>query len=319
LFTASGAADKIFQERKEMIAPVFSSLRPRQWTKNLILFAALLFSEKSLLFKPEGWLYSFAGFLIFCGLSGSVYLLNDLADIEKDRAHPQKCNRPVAAGELSITEAKTVLIVLLILCLFAAFNISELLFYTGLGYFMLNLAYSFRLKNAVILDVMSIAIGFVLRAIAGVGALKPVESEIYISHWLVLSTLMLAMFLGLAKRRQEIATLNDIAIRHRKILADYSLGYIDQMTSILAATAIITYSFYTVSPETIEKFGSDYLICSVPMVLYGILRYLYLVHIHDLGDNPSEVLLKDRPMQINLIIWVLVIFAVIHLPKLGWL
>jgi 4-hydroxybenzoate polyprenyltransferase len=182
---------------------------------------------------------------------------------------------------------------------------------------MLNLAYSFKLKNVVILDVMCIAIGFVLRAVAGVGALKTIESEIYISHWLVLSTLMLAMFLGLAKRRQEIAILSDEASRHRKILADYSLAYIDQMTSILAATAIITYSFYTVSPETIEKFGTDQLILSVPMVLYGILRYLYLIHIHELGDNPSDVLLKDRPLQINLILWALTIFAIIHLPKSG--
>jgi 4-hydroxybenzoate polyprenyltransferase len=300
-----------------MIAPVFTSLRPKQWTKNLILFAGLFFSEKRLLFDVQGWLYTIAGFFIFCGLSGSVYLLNDLTDIEKDRLHPEKCKRPIPAGELTITEAKAVLIILLITCLISAWKISGLFFSMSLSYFMLNLAYSFKLKNVVILDVMCIAIGFVLRAVAGVGALKTIESEIYISHWLVLSTLMLAMFLGLAKRRQEIAILSDEASRHRKILADYSLAYIDQMTSILAATAIITYSFYTVSPETIEKFGTDQLILSVPMVLYGILRYLYLIHIHELGDNPSDVLLKDRPLQINLILWALTIFAIIHLPKSG--
>lgn len=300
-----------------MIAPIFSSLRPKQWTKNLILYAGLLFSEKSLMLTQQGWLWATAGFLVFCGLSGSVYLLNDLTDIEKDRLHPEKCTRPIASGELSITEAKTVLILLLIGCLVAAWNISGLFFSTALAYFMLNLAYSFKLKNMVILDVMCIAFGFVLRAVAGVGALKTIETDIYISHWLMLSTIMLAMFLGLAKRRQEIALLSEDAARHRKILADYSLAYIDQMTSILAASAIITYSFYTVSSETITKFGTDNLVFSVPMVLYGMLRYLYLIHIQDMGDNPSEVLLKDRPLQINLIIWALTIFAVIHLPKTG--
>ena len=300
-----------------MIAPIFNSLRPRQWSKNLILFAGLLFSEKSLLLKPEGWLWTGAGFLIFCGLSGCVYLLNDLADVGKDRLHPEKCKRPIAAGEVSVTEAKTTLILLLIGCLFAAWNVSGLFFSTSLAYFMLNLGYSFKLKNMVILDVMCIATGFVLRAIAGVGALKSIEPNIYISHWLMLSTMMLAMFLGLAKRRQELALLSEDASRHRKILSDYSLAYIDQMTSILAASAIITYSFYTVSAETISKFGTDRLIFSVPMVLYGMLRYLYLIHIRSLGDNPSEVLLKDRPLQINLAIWALTVFAVIHLPKTG--
>ncbi len=300
-----------------MIAPIFSSLRPKQWTKNLILFAGLLFSEKSLLLTAQGWLWVSAGFLVFCGLSGSVYLLNDLTDVEKDRLHPEKCRRPIAAGELSIAEAKASLIILLFICLFAAWHISGLFFSTALAYFMLNLAYSFKLKHVVILDVMCIAIGFVLRAIAGVGALKSIEAGIYISHWLVLSTMMLAMFLALSKRRQEIATFSEDATRHRKSLADYSLAYIDQMTSILAATAIITYSFYTVSAETIAKFGTDRLILSVPMVLYGMLRYLYLIHIHELGENPSEVLLKDRPMQINIIVWAMTVFAVIHLPKTG--
>ncbi|MGM0599170.1 MAG: decaprenyl-phosphate phosphoribosyltransferase [Candidatus Rifleibacteriota bacterium] len=303
--------------KKLTISPIFSSLRPKQWTKNLILFAGLLFSEQRLLFNLDAWLYGFAGFFIFCGLSGSVYIMNDITDIRKDRLHPQKCNRPIASGELPLTEAKAVLIIVLIFSLVAAWNLSELFFTTALAYFMLNLAYSFKLKNLVILDVMSIAIGFVFRAIAGVGLLKPIDSQIYISHWLILSTLMLSMFLGLAKRRQEIASLSENANQHRKILSDYSPAYIDQMTSILAATAIITYSFYTVSPETIQKFGTDLLILSVPMVIYGILRYLYLIHIKNLGDNPADVLLQDFPLQLNLLIWIMVIIAVIHLPGTG--
>ncbi|HNS10616.1 MAG TPA: decaprenyl-phosphate phosphoribosyltransferase [Candidatus Ozemobacteraceae bacterium] len=295
-----------------MIAPVFTSLRPKQWTKNLILFAALLFSEKGLLFSGQAWLFTIAGFFTFCGLSGSVYLLNDLADLEKDRLHPIKCQRPIPSGELSVGEAKGALIIILIISLLAAWNLSPLFFSLSLAYFMLNLAYSFKLKNLVILDVMCIAIGFVLRATAGVGALKSLEPGIYISHWLLLSTLMLAMFLGLAKRRQEIANYHDDAVKHRKILAQYSLSYIDQMTSILAATAIVTYTFYTVSPETIAKFGSDKMIYTVPMVIYGILRYLYLIHIQELGENPSEVVLSDRPLQLCVVIWAAVGVLVIH-------
>lgn len=301
-----------------MIAPVFSSLRPKQWTKNLILFAALLFSEKGLLFSTEAWLHAIAGFFTFCGLSGSVYILNDLADIEKDRLHPVKSKRPLPSGELSVTEAKAALLIILLTSLTAAWKLSGLFFSMALAYFMLNLAYSFKLKNVVILDVMCIAIGFVLRATAGVGSLKSLEPGIYISHWLLLSTLMLAMFLGLAKRRQELATYSDEAVRHRKILSQYSLNYIDQMTSILAATAIITYTFYTVSPETIAKFGSDKLIYTVPMVIYGILRYLYLIHIHEMGENPSEVVLSDRPLQLSVVFWAAAVVVIIHFARLGF-
>jgi 4-hydroxybenzoate polyprenyltransferase len=300
-----------------MIAPVFFSLRPKQWIKNLVLFAALLFSEKGLLFEPVAWLYALAGFLIFCGLSGSVYLLNDIADVEKDRLHPQKALRPLASGELSLTEGKSALIIMLLISLIAAYNLSGLFFSMSLAYFMLNLAYSFKLKNVVILDVMSIAAGFVLRAMAGVGSLKGLEPGIYISHWLVIATMMLAMFLALAKRRQEIATYNEEAALHRKILAHYSLAFIDQMTSILAATTIVTYTFYTVSSDTIAKFGSDRLLYTVPMVVYGILRYLYLIHIQEKGEYPSEVVMHDRPLQINLILWVVSVVLIIHFSKSG--
>ncbi len=298
-----------------MIAPIFSSLRPKQWTKNLILFAALVFSEKGLLFSQEAWLRAILGFITFCGLSGSVYLLNDIVDVEKDRLHPEKCKRPIAAGILSISEGKAALIIILLLCLFSAWNMSGLYFSMALSYFMLNLAYSFKLKNLVIIDVMCIAIGFVIRATAGVGSLRALDPQIYISHWLVLSTLMLAMFLGLAKRRQEIAHSIEGGVKQRNILAQYSMSFIDQMTSILAATAIVTYTFYTVSPETISKFGSDKLIYTVPMVIYGILRYLYLIHIQELGENPSDVFLHDRPLQINMAIWLACVILIVHFSK----
>jgi 4-hydroxybenzoate polyprenyltransferase len=295
-----------------MIAPVFTSLRPKQWVKNLILFAALFFSEKGLLFSGEAWARSLIGFVTFCGLSGSVYLLNDIVDIDKDRQHPEKSGRPIASGILSIAEAKAALIIILLICLGVAWNISGLFFAMALSYFMLNLSYSFKLKNVVIIDVMCIAMGFVLRATAGVGALRALDPEIHISHWLLLATLMLAMFLGLAKRRQEIAHYAEGGTRHRSILAHYSPAYIDQMTSILAGTTIVTYTSYTVSSETISKFGSDKLIYTVPMVVYGILRYLYLIHIQEMGENPSDIALHDRPLQFNMIIWLTAVVLIIH-------
>lgn len=299
-----------------MIAPIFTSLRPKQWTKNLILFVALLFSEKGLVFSYQAWILALAGFVTFCGLSGSVYILNDLADLEKDRLHPVKRNRPLPSGDLSITEAKSAFIIILLLSLLASWKLSGLFFSLAMTYFMMNLAYSFKLKKVVILDVMCIAIGFVLRATAGVGALKSLEPQIYISHWLVISTLMLAMFLALVKRRQEIKNHEENAVKQRNILAHYSLAYIDQMTSILATMALITYTFYTVSPETIAKFGTDKLVYTVPIVLYGFLRYLYLTHIREVGENPSEIALTDRPLQICVVLWALLAVSTIHSTRL---
>jgi 4-hydroxybenzoate polyprenyltransferase len=299
-----------------MIAPIFTSLRPKQWTKNLILFVALLFSEKGLIFVPEAWLYALFGFITFCGLSGSVYLLNDLADLEKDRVHPEKRHRPLPSGAISITEAKTVLVIVLLSSLFASWKLSGLFFSLAMTYFMMNLAYSFKLKHVVVLDVMCIAFGFVLRAMAGVGALRSLEPSIYISHWLIISTLMLAMFLALVKRRQELYHHDANAVKQRDILAHYSLEYIDQMTSILATTALITYTFYTVSAETIGKFGTDKLVLTVPFVLYGFLRYLYLIHIHEMGENPSNILLRDRPIQVCIIFWALSAVTIIHQIRL---
>lgn len=295
-----------------MISPIFVSLRPKQWIKNLLVFAALFFSEKGLIFSWEAWVYTIIGFMTFCGLSGSVYILNDLIDVSKDRLHPVKSLRPLASGQLSVKDAKASLLLILIISLFVAWKISGLFFGVALGYFMLNLAYSFKLKRIVILDVMCIALGFVLRAVAGVGALKTLSPEIYISHWLVLATFMLAMFLGLAKRRQEIVNHEENAVKQRGVLADYSPEYIDQMTSILATVAIITYTFYTVSSDTVTKFGTTHLVYTVPIALYGILRYLYLIHLEDEGENPTDLIIGDKPLFFCGIIWILSAISIIH-------
>lgn len=295
-----------------MIAPIFMSLRPKQWTKNIFVFAALLFSEKGLIFNVEAWLHAIAGFFTFCGISGCVYLLNDIVDLPKDRIHPKKCLRPLPSGQISITEAKAALLIILIISLFASWSLSPLFFAIALTYFMINLAYSFKLKNVVIIDVMCIASGFVLRAAAGVTVLQSLEPGISISHWLILATFMLAMFLGLAKRRQEIINHSDKAVEQRSILSQYSPDYIDQMTSILATIAIITYTFYTVSPETTAKFGTNKLVYTVPAVLYGMLRYLFLIHMQDEGESPSDLVLKDHPLQLSGIVWVVLVLLIIH-------
>ena len=277
-----------------------------------MVFAALFFSEKGLIFSWEAWVYTIIGFMTFCGLSGSVYILNDLIDVSKDRLHPVKSLRPLASGQLSVKDAKASLLLILIISLFVAWKISGLFFGVALGYFMMNLAYSFKLKRIVILDVMCIALGFVLRAVAGVGALKTLSPEIYISHWLVLATFMLAMFLGLAKRRQEIVNHEENAVKQRGVLADYSPEYIDQMTSILATVAIITYTFYTVSSDTVTKFGTTHLVYTVPIALYGILRYLYLIHLEDEGENPTDLIIGDKPLLFCGIIWILSAISIIH-------
>ncbi|MBF0406131.1 MAG: decaprenyl-phosphate phosphoribosyltransferase [Candidatus Riflebacteria bacterium] len=295
------------------MTPYIEVLRPRQWTKNLILFAPLVFSEKRLFFNLDAWIFSTLGFLVFCILSGSVYLMNDLLDCEKDKLHPDKCKRPIPSGRLSKRKAIAILVTTLPMAIFASYLFSKAFFVSAILYFFLNVAYSFQLKNMVILDVLSIALGFVFRAHGGVGVAQIVDPNLFVSHWLILCTFMLALFLGIAKRRGEIKLLKDDAGSHRKILEEYSLHFIDDITSIAGATTIMSYALYTVSKETMDKFGSDKLICTLPFVIYGILRYLYLIHIHGKGDNPSEILLSDRPLQVNLILWVLTSFFLIQM------
>lgn len=294
------------------LGPLFASLRPRQWTKNVVVLATLFFSEKGHLFNPFAWLLVLVGFFIFCGLSGCVYLFNDLVDIDQDRLHPEKSERPLASGRLSIFTAKVAFMALLVICLTCAGLLSRLMFITALAYFLVNVAYSIWLKHVVIIDVLCIAFGFVLRALAGVGVLRPIDPAVFMSHWLLLATFMLALFLGLAKRRQEIERFRDGAVETRKSLSDYSMHFIDEMTTIVATTTLITYTFYTVDDATVAKFGSDALVFTVPFVLYGIMRYLYLIHIRKLGENPSEIILYDKPLQANIILWIVLVSTIIH-------
>lgn len=277
-------------------AYLIESLRPKQWTKNLIIFAGILFAQR--IFDVAMLLKVLLAFGVFCLLSGAVYIINDLVDLDHDKSHPSKSSRPLASGKLSPMWAKTGIAVLIPFALTLSYLLGVPFFVTALAYLLLQIAYSFILKHVVILDVFSIAFGFVLRVVAGA-----VVISVAISSWLIICTILLSLFLGLNKRRRELEVLESNAQSHRKVLDDYSVYLLDQMISVVTASTVISYALYTMSAETIAKFGTTNLIYTVPFVLYGILRYLYLVHKKGEGGNPENVLVSDVPLIINIALW----------------
>ena len=291
-----------------MIGAVVVSLRPRQWVKNLFVFAGVVFGQKLL---TPALFSAFGAFLIFCGLSGAVYLLNDVADREQDRLHPEKRNRPVAAGWLPAGVAVIAAVVLIVAGLGASVLISGPFALAALAYVMLLSAYSAWLKHLVIVDVLVVAIGFVLRAVAGALAV-----QVAISSWLLICTILLALFLALGKRRHEVISLDSAAVHHRAILAEYSAALLDQMIAVVTASTVTAYALYTMSPETVAKFHTHWLPATLPFVLYGIFRYLYLLYQRRLGGNPSELLLGDRALLINTICWICAVLLIIYGARL---
>ena len=283
---------------------LLASLRPREWVKNLFVFAGVIFSQQVL--TPLAWT-ALGAFAIFCGLSGAIYLFNDVADAERDRLHPSKRLRPIASGELSRTTAAIFGTLLLAGCLAAAFRIGASFGLVALGYAALLTAYSVWLKHVVILDVLTVAAGFVLRAVAGAVA---VDAEI--SGWLLICTILIALFLALGKRRHEYRSLARDAAAHRPILAEYSESFLDQMISVVTASTVTAYALYTMSPETVAKFHTRLLPLTLPFVLYGIFRYLYLLYRRDLGGNPSDLLVTDRALLFDALLWMLATFAIIY-------
>ena len=275
---------------------VFVSLRPKQWTKNLLVFAGILFSQN--FFVLPMLVSTIAAFVIFCFLSGAVYIFNDVTDIEKDKKHPLKSKRPLASGELSVKNALVAVAVIVAACLGASFYFGPYFFAVAFGYLVLQLAYSLYFKYVVILDVFAIAAGFMLRVVAGAEVIG-----VDISSWLIICTMLLSLFLAFSKRRHELATLEDSAHEHRKVLADYSIYLLDQMISVVTASTVVCYALYTMSDETITKFGTSNLIFTVPFVLYGIFRYLYLVHKKGEGGNPENILMSDAPLIIDIFLW----------------
>ena len=246
---------------------------------------------------------------MFCALSGVVYLINDIADRDSDRQHPLKSRRPIASGAISVGLAAGVAAILLLGALLAAMMISGRFAAVAITYVTLLALYSAVLKHMVILDVLTIAIGFVLRAVAGAVAV-----DVEISHWLLVCTIFLALFIALAKRRHELVLLADGAVSHRKILGEYSPYLLDQMISVVTATTLVAYVFYTISPETEQKFGTHWLGLTIPFPLYGIFRYLYLVHRREGGGSPAELLITDRPLLLCVALWGMAVMLLIYKP-----
>jgi 4-hydroxybenzoate polyprenyltransferase len=281
------------------------SLRPDQWTKNLLVFAGLLFAKR--LFDPASVADATAAFAIFCTLSGAVYLVNDIADREIDQRHPIKARRPIASGALPVTVAASSAAVLVGGGLAGAFVVNNKLGWVAAGYLALQVLYSTTLKHIVILDVLTIAIGFVLRAVGGAFAI-----DVEISQWLLVCTILLALFVALAKRRHELVLLADGATGHRPILGEYSAYLLDQMIAVVTASTLVAYIFYTISPETQEKFGTSLLELTIPFPIYGIFRYLYLVHRREGGGSPAELLLTDRPLLACVALWAASVAFIIY-------
>jgi 4-hydroxybenzoate polyprenyltransferase len=294
-------------ETRSPVANLIISLRPDQWTKNLIVFAALIFAVK--LLDPAALALASAAFLIFCVLSGCVYLINDVSDREADRQHPLKRLRPIASGALGASTALAWAIGLSAGALAAAYVLRPLFAVVAAAYLALFVVYTRALKHVVILDVMSIAIGFVLRAVAG-GLVIGVP----VSDWLLVCTILLALFLSLAKRRHEITVLADGASGHRRILEEYDPYLLDQMIAIVAAATLVVYIIYCASPETAERFGTHLLVLTTPFPIYGIFRYLYLVHRKHGGGSPSDLLLRDRPLLGCVALWGMAVVLIIYRP-----
>jgi 4-hydroxybenzoate polyprenyltransferase len=290
-----------------MVVNLLLSLRPSQWTKNLIVFAGLIFGEQ--LLHPAAVAQASAAFAVFCGLSGVVYLINDIRDRDADRLHPVKSQRPVASGVLSAGTASVAAAVLGAAALGGAFLMGRNFGFTALAYVSLLTFYSITLKHIVILDALTIALGFVLRAAGGAVAVG-----VPFSSWLLLLTMLLALFLALSKRRAEIVTLADDARGHRRILAEYSPYLLDQMIGVVTASTLLAYAFYTIDPDTVRRFGTDRLLWTVPFPLYGIFRYLYLVHQREGGGNPSETLLTDRPLLACVALWGGAVIGIVYGP-----
>lgn len=287
-----------------MLRLLIKSMRPKQWTKNVFVWAALVFDRK--LFQTQYLLPTLAGFAIFCLLSSAVYLINDLVDIEQDRQHPVKRNRPLASGQLHKSVAVIAAILIITLCVPAAFALNTAFGVISLVYLGLMVVYSFYLKNHVIVDVMTIAAGFVLRVAGGV-VLVNVER---FSPWLYICMTLLALFLGFSKRRHELALLAENANNHRAILDQYSLQFLDEMINVVASSTVIAYSLYTFFAPNVP--ANHTMMLTIPFVLYGIFRYLYLIHIKQEGGSPEELLLKDKPFFLNVVLFGMAVIVVMY-------
>ncbi len=288
------------------IIAVIKSLRIQQWTKNFFVFAPLIFSQNVL-----NWpmlTKTVLAFVLFCLLSGAAYILNDIRDLDEDKLHPVKSRRPLASGKLEKKHALFACISLVLSGLAGAYILDAYFFIVLLAYFILQIAYSNWLKHVVILDVFLIASGYFLRVVAG-----GLVIDVQISPWLSICTILIALFLALCKRRHELVLLEKNAANHRPILKEYTPQLLDQMIAVVTASTVVSYCLYTVSSETIAKFGTKNLLFTVPFVLYGIFRYLYLVHQKDEGGSPEALIIKDKPLLVDLFLWIVTAMLILYI------
>ena len=284
------------------------AMRPRQWVKNIFVFAAIAFSAERLWYtKPMQLVTVFIAFVCFCMAASSIYLINDLADIEKDRAHPKKRNRPLASGKLSPLVAKITTVILIAISFPIAFFIDQDGGYlaTLISYVLIQgVLYTYWLKNIVIIDIITIAAGFVMRAIAGAAVIN-----VPITPWLLVCMGLLAVFLGVGKRRHELILLNVGAGDHRRILNEYSIPMLDQMMSIVTASILMAYSMTAFSAPSVPREPYPMLMLTIPFVIYAIFRYLYLIYQRDGGGSPEELVLKDLPLMVSIMLWGISVLA----------
>jgi 4-hydroxybenzoate polyprenyltransferase len=308
--------------QRSVVYELLRAMRPKQWIKNAFVFGAIAFSNDRLWMRADQLLLVIGAFLIFCACSGAIYLLNDLVDIEKDRAHPKKRNRPLASGRLNPTLALVVAIALMVGVLGGSVWIDSLSSLPALDYSLMlvmlayiliqGVLYSFFLKNIVILDIFTIAAGFVLRAVAG-----GVVLDIRITPWLLICMGLLAIFLGLGKRRAEIVLLGEDASSHRKILQEYSIPMLDQMISIVTAATLMAYTLFTYTATTLPLEPYPVMMTTVPLVIYAIFRYLYLIHHRGGGGSPEELVLKDRPLAAAIGLYGILVLALLSIFRQG--
>ncbi|GAB4324233.1 MAG: decaprenyl-phosphate phosphoribosyltransferase [Candidatus Sumerlaeia bacterium] len=287
-----------------MLKQIILECRPRQWTKNLLLFAGVLFTGR--LQDPASIGRAVAAFVIFCALSSVVYIINDLKDLDSDRQHPVKRHRPLASGDLPVGAAVLTAAVLTPAALILSFLINTSFGCYALAYFILLTLYSFHLKHVVILDIMLVAVGFVIRAIAGIEVLRGIGGPLEITSWFIVCALFLSLFLAICKRRNELVLLNANAGRHRRVLEEYSEQFLDQMMAVATTGTILTYALWSVQ----GKFHG--MIYTLPFVVFGIFRYLYLVYKRDQGGAPEIILLTDRPLQVNIVLWLATTVGILY-------
>jgi 4-hydroxybenzoate polyprenyltransferase len=290
-----------------MLLALLQTMRPKQWTKNAIIFAALVFDHQLFLRVP--FLRTLAGFGLLCMLSSTVYLINDLADIEQDRLHPKKRNRPLSSGRLNKNVAIAAAVILPLIALPLCFVLDWRFGLIALTYLIKDLLYSFWLKNVPLIDVFVLALGFLLRVGAGVTLITVAR----FSPWLYICMTLLALFMGFGKRRGELLLMNKDASQSREVLKEYSLPFLDELINLVSTAVVMAYSLYTFSAENLPK--NDAMMLTIPFVLYGIFRYLYLIHIKGEGGAPDELVLTDRPLQVTFALWGLSAVLILYLSR----